>query len=148
MASIVGPWNILVTWRFGWGAGTEFNAIHATFNADGTWTDRGNHRGRWMRDGDQVVWSQTAAESFGLVYSAHIPPDHGHHGLPHEDTMQYEGPITGIMGWLDGRNLGSFRALRPQGAGEVHFASGGVPFASGGVPETNFDPVLGRVDSP
>jgi hypothetical protein len=64
MPSIAGTWNIRVTWSGGPLAGTEINGGHFTFNANGTWTDRSNHRGRWLQVGDQVVW--TVTESPGL----------------------------------------------------------------------------------
>jgi hypothetical protein len=134
MPSIVGTWNVYLTWSSGKSGGTELPVADHIFNADGTWTDRhGDHHGRWLQVGDQVVWNVNVSEYAGLVYSASIQPGHA---LPHEASM------TGIMGHLVpyGRQ-GSFRAQRS-------FMPGEVVVAGGGVPEDNNDPLLGPVAGP
>jgi hypothetical protein len=128
MPSIVGAWNIHVTWSFGPGAGIELHLPEITFNTDGTWTNI-NGGGRWLQVGDRAVWN--IDKPYGLVvYSANIQPGHA---LPHEASM------TGIMGWLTGGNEGSFRGQRSVVPDEV---------VVGGAPEDNTDPMLGPVASP
>lgn len=133
MTSIVGTWNMRVSWGSGLGAGTVLKAAPITFSADGTWTN--GHGGRWVQVGDQVFWSLTTYP--GLVYSANT----------HFASM------TGIMGWTQGSPKGSFYALRVGVFGSTdapttsaRVVENGV--TSVGVPENNSDPLLGPVIDP
>ena len=55
MTSIVGTWNVRVTWLLGFGGGKELNAFNHTFKHDGTFT-HSNGGGRWVQAGDLVIW--------------------------------------------------------------------------------------------
>ena len=132
MTSIVGTWNIRVTWGSGLGAGKILKAATSTFNADGSWTYWGGG-GRWVQVGDLVFWNFT--NYAGLLYSA---------------NTQFAS-MTGIMGWTQQGGLtGSFYALRVgvPGSPDAGTTSGGVlanAVTSGGVLENNSDPLLGPV---
>jgi hypothetical protein len=129
VTSIVGTWNIRVTWLFGLGGGTELNAFDHTFKADGTFTHP-NGGGHWAQVSGLFVW---VWNNTLLVYAAHIQPGHA---LPQEDSM------TGIMGWqTQGGNHGTFRGQRLL-VGDPTLA------VSGGAPENNSNPALGPVADP
>jgi hypothetical protein len=143
MTSIIGTWNVRVTWHFGIGGGTELNAFDHTFKADGTFTHP-NGGGRWLQvDSDLVVWNWQPPDQL-LVYSANIQPGHA---VPQEDSM------TGIMGWLtEGGNRGTFRAQRLLVGDPTLVVRGGAPeetvVVRGGAPENNSNPALGPVADP
>lgn len=121
MTSIVGSWNMRVSWSFGPGAGqVQKVPSPITFNADGTWSPVG---GRWVQVGDHVFWNHPIRP--GLVYAA---------------NTQFAS-MTGIMGYLRGDNRGSFYALRVGVPGSPE----AVTSSSDGVPENNRDPLLGPV---
>ncbi|HEX4969990.1 MAG TPA: hypothetical protein VFV69_02975 [Steroidobacteraceae bacterium] len=132
MTSIVGTWNMRVSWGSGLGAGKVLKAATKTFYADGTWTYR-DGGGRWVQVGDHIFWNFTHYPE--LVYCA---------------NTQFAS-MTGIMGWPHpGGNRGSFYGLRVgvPGSPDTASTSGGAmenAVTGGGVPDDNSDPLPGPV---
>ena len=80
MTSIVGTWNMRVSWGSGLGAGKVLKTATKTVYEDGTWTNR-DGGGRWVQVGDHIFWNFTHYPE--LVYCA---------------NTQFAS-MTGIMGW-------------------------------------------------
>jgi hypothetical protein len=115
------------------GTGIEHHTADHTFKADGTFTNTNGDTGRWLQVEELAVWRFTSpAESVGLAYSAIIQPGQT---LPTEDSMK------GIMWYVQGGNLGTFRAQRQLVGDEILIIRGGVL-------ENNTNPALGPVADP
>jgi hypothetical protein len=134
MTSVVGKWDLRITWIVGKLPGIELNVSDPTFNADGTWTDPANHRGRWLQIGDLVVWNVTNTIPINLVYS----------GCIQSGPAAGDASMTGIMAkWIEDGDHGTFSArllfTDPETEPRV-----GVPDTSDPLSDPGFDPLLGR----
>jgi len=106
MPSVVGTWDLRITWIRGRISGVELpGSYQHNFNADGTWTSPDtNNYGRWLQAGDFVMWDLVSDIPFNLMYSGKI-----RWGTHAADAAS----MTGMMAkWIDGGDYGTFSASR------------------------------------